>query len=215
MDIGVIGSGRIGSTVARLAAATGHAVVIANSRGAESLAALVAELGPGVRAGTVQEAARHGGLVLVAIPLHAIDALPAEPFAGSVVGDANNYYPGRDGQIAALDAEETTSSELLADRLPGARVVKAFNTMYWGTLGSAGRPDAPRDERLALYAAGDDPEAKRLVLDLYDELGFAPVDAGGLADGGRRLQPGSPVYGTDLEGAEAREALAASGQTGR
>src|SRR4051794_3202448 len=105
MDIGIIGSGNIGGTTARLFAAAGHAVVIANSRGPDTLADLVAEVGDGLRAGTVDEAARHGELVLVAIPMKAVEDLPPGPFAGKIVVDANNYYPGRDGQYEPLDTD--------------------------------------------------------------------------------------------------------------
>ncbi|MGZ6643246.1 MAG: NADPH-dependent F420 reductase [Solirubrobacteraceae bacterium] len=205
MRIGVIGSGRIGGTAAALLAARGHEVVIANSRGPESLADLAAEAG--VTPGTVEEAARHGDVVLVAIPFGRIGELPPEPFAGKIVVDANNYYPGRDGHMEALDRDETTSSELLARHLPGTRVDKAFNTMNYVPFGERGDPAAPIDERLALYVAGDDADAKAVVSGLIEDLGFAAVDAGGLADGGRRLQPGSPVYAADLTAAQAAEHL--------
>ncbi|MGZ6697158.1 MAG: NADPH-dependent F420 reductase, partial [Solirubrobacteraceae bacterium] len=116
-------------------------------------------------------------------------------------------YPGRDGHMEALDRDETTSSELLARHLPGTRVVKAFNTMNYVPFGERGDPAAPIDERLALYVAGDDADAKAVVSGLIEDLGFAAVDAGGLADGGRRLQPGSPVYAADLTAAQAAEHL--------
>ena len=138
----------------------------------------------------------------------AIDALPAAAFAGKIVIDANNYYPNRDGHLSELDRDETTSTELLAQYMPRARVVKALNTMYYATLVEAGDTTAPPDERLALFVAGDDREAKRMVIDLIDALGFAAIDTGGLADGGRRQQPGSPIYNTRLTGAQARAALA-------
>ena len=142
MNIGIIGSGNIGATTARLFADAGHEVTVANSRGPESLAELVADLGPKARAGTVEDAARTGDVVLVAIPLRAYPDLPAEAFADKVVIDANNYYPQRDNQIEELDSGETTSSELLARHLPCARVVKSFNTMNFRPLGSEGRPGA-------------------------------------------------------------------------
>jgi predicted dinucleotide-binding enzyme len=207
MKIGVIGSGKIGSTAARLFGAAGHEVAIANRRGPESLRPLEQELGGAVHAATVEDAARFGELVLVAVPFAAIGTLPADPFAGKIVVDANNYYAERDGHVPELDGDETTSTELLARQLPGARVVKAFNTMYYATLAEAGDQTKPNDERLALLLAGDDDEAKRLVSELVAALGFAAVDTGGLADGGRRQQPGSPMYGIELTGAEAREAL--------
>jgi predicted dinucleotide-binding enzyme len=207
MRIGIIGSGKIGSTTARLFAAAGHEVTIANSRGPESLGELVGELGPHARAGTVADAARDAEIVLVAIPLRAYSDLPAEPFAGKVVIDANNYYPQRDGQIAELDSGETTSSELLARHLSGARIVKAFNTMNFRPLGSEGRADAPRAERLAIYLAGDDEHAKQIVAGLIEEIGFAPVDTGDLHEGGARQQPGAPIYNNPMTAAEAEAAV--------
>jgi predicted dinucleotide-binding enzyme len=160
-----------------------------------------------VHAATVEDAARFGDVVLLAVPFGVIDVLPADAFAGKIVIDANNYYPERDGHVQGLDRDETTSTELLAQQLPGARVVKAFNTMYFATLAEAGDPTKPNDERLALLLAGDDDEAKRLVSELVEALGFAAVDTGGLADGGRCQQPGSPIHNVELTGAQAREAL--------
>lgn len=210
MRIGIIGSGRIGATVAHLLVSAGHEVAVANSRGPESLADLVADLGQTARAAaSVEEAAGFGDVVVVAIPLHATAGLPPAAFDGKVVVDANNYYPGRDGDIAALDVDTSTSSELLAAQLPGAHVVKAFNTMFFETLAGEGMPDAPRRQRLALFVAGDDPAAKRLVSGLVEEIGFAAIDTGGLADS-RIQQPGGTVYNRPLNGAEAEVILAAA-----
>jgi len=207
MKIGIIGSGNIGATTARLFAGAGHDVTIANSRGPESLAELVGDLGPNAQAATVEDAARASDVVLIAIPLRAYPDLPAEAFAGKIVIDANNYYPQRDGQIPELDREETTSSELLARHLTGARIVKSFNTMNFRPLGSDGRPDAPRAERLAIYLAGDDEGAKEIVAGLIDEVGFAPVDTGSLHEGGVRQQPGSPIYNNPMPAEEAEAAV--------
>jgi 8-hydroxy-5-deazaflavin:NADPH oxidoreductase len=121
--------------------------------------------------------------------------------------DTGNYYPARDGNIDVLDSDETTSTELLGEGLPGARLVKAFNTMNYVPLGNEGRPGQPRAERLAIFLAGDDPGAKDVVAGLIDELGFAPVDTGSLAEGGRRQQPGAPVYNNPLRAEEAEAAL--------
>ena len=209
MRIGVIGSGNIGSATAHQFVGAGHEIAIANSRGPESLGDLVAELGPAARAATVTEAAGFGELVLVAIPLGRIGELPPQPFAGKVVIDANNYYSSRDGEIPELESDETTSSELLARQLPEATVVKAFNTMYARKIAEDERPDATVDERLALFVAGDDEEAKRRVVELIEEIGFAAIDSGSLAEGGRRQQPGSPIYGEELNGAEARARIGA------
>ena len=208
MKIGVIGSGMIGATVARLFSRTGHEVAIANSRGPASLEELAQELGPSARASSVEEAARFAEVVIVAVPLRAYRDLPPSAFEGSIVVDANNYYPGRDGAIESLDEDRRTSSELLADHLKGARVVKAFNTMYYATLATDGRPGAAREERLVLFVAGDDADAKQLVAGLIDELGFAAVDTGSLADGGRRQQPGSELYDTRMSPERAEAWLA-------
>jgi predicted dinucleotide-binding enzyme len=211
MRIGIIGSGRIGATVARLLVSAGHEVAIANSRGPGSLTELVAELGEGARAATVAEAAAFGDTVLVAVPLHAIGDLPPAPFTGRVVIDANNYYPARDGHIPELDDGTSTSSELLAAHLTDAEVVKAFNTMYYKTLAAEGSPGAPRQGRLVLFIAGDDADAKRRVGGLIEELGFAAVDTGSLAGGGRRQQAGAPLYGRSMHLPEAERELAALG----
>lgn len=209
MRIGIIGSGRIGSTTARLFVDAGHEVAIANSRGPDSLGDLVGKLGGRARAATVEQAADFGELVLVAIPFGHFRELPADHLAGKIVADANNYYSRRDGHVAELNSDQTTSSEMLASYLDGASVIKVFNSMEAGVLGSSGRPDAPLDQRLALYLAGDDPEAKRVVAGLVEQIGFAPVDTGSLADGGRRQQAGAALYGygANLTKAEAEAAL--------
>ena len=209
MHIGIIGAGRIGQAAATRLLAAGHEVTIANSRGPDTLGDLVASLGPGARAGTVADAAQSGEVVLVAVPLHAAGALPADQLAGRIVIDANNYYPDRDGRIDELDAGTTTSSELLAAALPGARVVKAFNTIYFERLAGANRP-AGDPERLAIPVASDDAEAKRVVAGLIDEMGFDAVDTGTLAEG-RRQQPGTPVYNQPVGAARVRELLAEAG----
>jgi 8-hydroxy-5-deazaflavin:NADPH oxidoreductase len=207
MRIGVIGGGHIGATAAGLFVAAGHDVAIARARGPEGLAGLVEELGERARAATVEDAAAFGELALVAIPFGRFRELPAAPLAGRIVIDAMNYYPNRDGHIDELDRDATTSSELLAAHLPGARVVKAFNTMNWQVLRDRGARERG-DERLAVFVAGDDREAKDRVFQLIEEVWFAPVDTGGLGDGGRRQQPGSPIYGEPITAGEAKEALA-------
>ncbi len=205
MRIGLIGSGRIGSNLARLAVAHGHDVVVSNSRGPETLAALVTELGPHARAATAAEAAAEGDIVVVTIPLKAIDAVPVEPLVGKVVIDTNNYYPERDGEIPALDTKSTTSSELLAAHLPGAHVVKAFNSIYFEHLIEHAKP-AGTEGRRALPIAGDDAAAKATVATLIDTFGFDVVDAGALAEGAR-FQPDTAPYGSDATIAELRGLL--------
>ncbi|MCA1728843.1 MAG: NAD(P)-binding domain-containing protein [Actinobacteria bacterium] len=208
MNIGIIGSGNIGATAARCFAEAGHSVAISNSRGPESLRELVARIRQDVHATTVEEAAGFGEVALVAIPFFAYETLPADHLTGQVVVDATNYYEGRDSQ---MDFGGLSSSELIARKLPGARVVKAFNTMYYETLGAEGQPSAPVEERLVLFVAGNDEEAKAIVSHLIEEIGFAPVDTGSLRDGGRKQQPGSPIYNTPMTPEQARETLAGMG----
>lgn len=201
MKIGIIGSGNIGGTAARLFHAAGHEVALSNSRGPASLEDEVAEIGPGARAETVEGAARFGDVVLEAIPFHAYDSLPAKELAGKIVITASNYYANRDGQ---MDFEGLTESELVARHLADSRVVKAFNTIYWVHLREKGDAGAPVEERRVVPLAGDDQEAKAVVAELIEEIGFAPLDMGGLRDGGRRMQPGQPIYNEDLTRAEAK-----------
>lgn len=204
--IGIIGAGNIGSQLARLAVRNGHQVVIANSRGPETLTDLVAELGEGARAGTRDEAAAAGEVVIVTTPLAAIETIPVEPLVGKVVIDTNNYYPERDGHIAALDDESTTTAELLQDHLAGAHVVKAFNHIGAADLTGHATPAGTPDRR-ALVVAGDDAAAKQVVTDLIDAFGFDVVDAGPLAEGWR-IQRDTPGYGPRLTASELRDALA-------
>ncbi|MGF1472829.1 MAG: NADPH-dependent F420 reductase [Rubrobacteraceae bacterium] len=203
MNIGIIGSGNIGATSAKLFARAGHEVAVSNSRGPESLRDLSDEAGANVRAATVEEATDFGDVILVAIPFFARDTLPAENLNDKVVIDATNYYPGRDGEV---DFAGMTSSELLAHGIPGARLVKSFNTMYYETLATGGR--AEDGDRLVLFVAGDDEEVKATVSGLIEEIGFAPVDTGSLRDGGRKQQPGSPIYNNPMAEDQAHEALA-------
>lgn len=192
-----IGSGNVGGILARLAVAAGLDVVLSNSRGPESLAGLVAELGPRARAATVAEAAEAGDLVVVSIPLGAYEQIPAEPLAGKIVIDTLNYYPERDGRIAELDANELTSSELVQRHLADSRVVKAASNIVSSQLFSLARPSGAPD-RSAMPIAGDD-AAKAEVVELLDILGYDAVDIGTLADSWRS-EPGTPVYGKPYYG---------------
>jgi predicted dinucleotide-binding enzyme len=191
--VGLIGSGRIGSTVATLAVDAGHQVVLSNSRGPETLQELVAELGPLARAATAAEAAAAGDIVVVSIPVRACFDVPAEPLAGKVVMDTGNYYPERDGQLTELDSGSLTSCELLAQLLPGAEVVKVFNNIFSKHLLNLARPAGAAD-RSYLPIAGDSATAKAAVTDFLDSIGYGAVDVGALADGWR-MQPGTPAYG--------------------
>ncbi|SCL69108.1 hypothetical protein GA0070606_4978 [Micromonospora citrea] len=192
--VGLIGSGHIGGTVARLAVAAGYDVVLSNSRGPETLKDLVDELGPRARAATPAEAAEAGDLVVVTIPLKAYRDVPVEPLAGKVVLDTNNYYPERDGNIPELDSGSATSSELLQRHLPGSRVVKVFNNIFFKHLHALARPAGAAD-RSALPIAGDDAAAKADATAFLDRIGYDAVDAGTLAESWR-YQPDTPAYGT-------------------
>jgi predicted dinucleotide-binding enzyme len=206
--IGFIGAGHIGSQVARLAVAHGDDVVISNSRGPETLADLVRELGPRARAATPLEAAQAGDIVVVTIPLKNIASVPVEPLAGKIVIDTNNYYPQRDGHIKELDDETTTTAELLQAHLPKSKVVKSFNHIYAADLTKDGQP-AGTPNRRALVIAGDDEEAKATVTKLLDAFGFDTVDAGPLKEGWR-IQRDTPGYGPRRNAEELRRDLAAA-----
>jgi predicted dinucleotide-binding enzyme len=205
MRIGVIGSGQIGGNLARLFAAAGHSVKVANARGPESLAALAAEAGENLQPVDRSEVTHDVEVVVLATHWITPEALPAPgAVAGKVVIDAMNAY-GRDGQ--PLDLGDATESEETAKRLPGARLVKAFNTIWYKHLAEEGRTDLPLDERRAVLVAGDDPEAKAVIGGLIIDIGFAPVDSGGLREGGRRQAPGSPFFAVPLTAAVARRML--------
>ena len=204
MKIGIIGAGNIGTTSATLFAEAGHEVAVSNSRGSDTLSDVVQDLGGRVQAITIEEAVDFSEVVLEAIPFGRYKDLPADSLAGKILIDASTYYPGRDGNI---DLEGLTSTGLLARHLADSRIVKAFNTMFYETLASEGRTDAPFEDRLVLFVAGDDPEAKSIVADLIEEIGFAPVDTGSLNDS-RKQEPGAPVYNTPMTPDQAREMLA-------
>jgi 8-hydroxy-5-deazaflavin:NADPH oxidoreductase len=205
MRIGIIGAGNIGGTLARRLTALGHDVSIANSRGPETLAALARETG--AKPLTVQEAARAGDVVVVTIPQKSIPRLPAGLFHGVpddvVVVDTGNYYPQRDGGIDAIE-KGTTESRWVSQQL-GRPVVKGFNTIYARNLLARGKPGGDPG-RIALPVAGDEQRAKDVVIRLLDELGFDGVDAGSL-DESWRQQPGTPVYGPELDADGVRRAL--------
>jgi 8-hydroxy-5-deazaflavin:NADPH oxidoreductase len=209
--VGFIGSGMIGSTVARLSVAAGHQVVLSNSRGPETLKELADELGPLARAGTGGQAAADGDIVVVAIPLRAYRSVPAEPLAGKAVIDADNYYPQRDGQIAELDSGSLTSSELLQRHLPASAVVKVFNNIFFRHLAALARPSGAAD-RTFLPIAGDDAAAKQAVTEFLDSIGYGAVDGGPLAESWRQ-EPGTPVYGVPYGPFEPPEGTPASEAT--
>ncbi|RSM50742.1 NADP oxidoreductase [Amycolatopsis balhimycina DSM 5908] len=192
--MGLIGSGNIGLTVARLAAEAGHQVVLSNSRGPETLADTAAKLGPRASAATSEQAAAASDIVVITVPVKAFPHLPAAPLAGKPVVDTCNYGPERDGHIPELDSNALTSSELLLRYLPDALLVKAFNSIFFKHLLSLARPAGAAD-RSFLPIAGDSAPAKAAVTEFIDSIGYGVVDAGPLTESWRQAT-GTPVWGT-------------------
>lgn len=198
--IGIIGSGHVGSNLAKAAIVHGYDVVLSNSQGPGTLAGLVSDLGPKARAATPEEAAAEGDFVIVAIPVTTISQVPAEPLAGKVVIATINYFPQRDGQLREIDEGLTTVPGLLQGHLPESRVVRAFSMLDAADMSGDGHPEGD-PKRRALALAGDDAAAKKLVAGLYDEFGFDAVDLGGL-DESWRVDPGQPAFVTRQNAAE-------------
>ena len=203
MKIGIIGAGFIARAVTAVAMKHGHEIMVSNTRSPETLFSLTASTG--CKAGSPQEAAEFGDIVLVAIPLKAYQTIPVAPLEGKIVLDANNYYPERDGHIGELDRDEITTSELPARHLPKSKVVKVFNAIQATDIESDGRPAGSPDRR-AHPIAGDDAAAKKVVADLVDQFGFDVVDAGPLSEG-RRFQRGTPAYCVPMDSRQLQEAL--------
>lgn len=210
MTVGIIGAGHIGGTLTRRLRELGYDVAVANSRGPETLADLAAETG--ATAASVMDVAAGKDLIIVAIPEKSVPSLPrdllARTPATAVIVDTGNYYPQRDGRIAAIE-DGMTESGWVAEQL-GRPVVKAFNNIMAQHLMNGGKP-AGAAKRIALPVAGDHDDAKAIVLRLVDELGFDGVDAGDL-DQSWRQQPGSPVYGADLDADGVLRALGAASE---
>ena len=202
--IGIIGAGHIGSQVARAAIAVGYDIVIANSRGPETLAGLIEDLGPKARAATAAEAGAAGDFVVVTVPLRAIAAVPVDELAGKIVIDTNNYYFERDGHIDALDHGIDTVTGLLQAHLPQSRVAKGFNQIKFSDITTDGTP-AGTPNRRALATSSNYPDAVALVTQFFDEIGFDTVDSSPLSESWR-FDRNQPAYGA----VENREQLAAS-----
>ena len=211
MKIGIIGAGNIGGNLTRRLTQLGHSVTVANSRGPETLAELVAETG--ATAAPADQAVLDADLVIVTIPENKVPNLQKGFLKGAkegvVVIDTGNYYPQqRDGLIKEIE-DGQTESRWVANQI-GHPVVKAFNGIHSGNIITRARPLGAID-RMALPVAGDEPAAKKIVMDLIEELGFSAVDAGTL-DESWRQQPGTPVYGLEADGDGVRAALAAAHQ---
>jgi 8-hydroxy-5-deazaflavin:NADPH oxidoreductase len=204
--IGIIGSGHVGASLAAAAVARGYNVVLSNSQGPDSLASLVAGLGRRARAATPEDAAAAGDFAIVAIPITTVGKVPAQPLAGKVVIATINYFPQRDGHIAAVDNGTTTAPGILQAHLPTSKVVRAFSMVEAADMSGDGHP-AGDPKRRALALAGDDPAARKLVAGLYDEFGFDTVDLGGLAESWR-VDPGQPAFVTRQNLAELRANVA-------
>jgi 8-hydroxy-5-deazaflavin:NADPH oxidoreductase len=190
--IGIIGAGEVGSNIARAAIASGYEVVIANSRGPETLKPLVKELGPSARAATAAEAATAGDFVVVAVPLRLLNDMPATELVGKVVIDTNNYMPWRDGHYPIVDRGEKTEHELRQEQLPASKVVKAFTHIQAPRIIAWAQP-AGSPGRVALSASSDFPEAVEIVKRLYDQFGFDTVDNSPLSESWR-TRPGQPAW---------------------
>ncbi|WP_416353612.1 NADPH-dependent F420 reductase [Agrilactobacillus fermenti] len=192
MKIGFIGAGNVGKNLARLFVTHNYDVILSNSRGPETLKSAVLELGAHATAATVEAAAQQGDIVVVTIPLKHYQQVPVVPLKGKIIIDTMNYYPERDGQIAALDEVKTTTSELLQQHLPESKVVKAFNSIFARDLITTSHSEGHPDRR-TLPIAGDDTAAKTEVSRIINELGFDVYDAGPLKEG-FRFQNGTPAY---------------------
>jgi 8-hydroxy-5-deazaflavin:NADPH oxidoreductase len=206
MKIGIIGSGNIGGTTARLFVNAGHVVAISNSRGPESLTSLVNSIGANIRAKKVEDAVKFGEVILLAIPWRRRQELlsASELFDGKIVIDAMNPYSEN---FEVIDLDNSTSSEEVLKQIPSSRIVKAFNTIYYEHLRTKGNPNAAKEDRFAVFVAGDDLDAKVTVSKLIEDIGFAPVDTGSLREGGREQQPGSPTYNNPMTAKLARARL--------
>jgi len=199
--IGIIGSGNIGTTVAKLAVDAGYDVVVSNSRGPETLTEVVDQLGSKVRAATSTEAAEAGDIVVFTIPLGKIDQVDPAPLAGKVVLDTCNYYPERDGDIAALDSKQDTTTGLVQQHLASSKVVKAFNNIFFQHLASMARP-AGAPDRNTLMIAGDDADAKRRATELIETLGYDVYDTGSIADSWRFQRDQAAYVGVYTRGGD-------------
>lgn len=205
--VGILGAGKVGTVLARLALAAGHRVLISSSGPAERIALIVNVLAPGAEASTTSAVIDASDVVILALPLGKVRTLPVDALAGKLVVDTTNYWEPVDGPLPEFTAAGRGTSEVVADLLPGARIVKAFSHLGYHDLDERGLP-AGSPDRVALAIAGDDPGDAAIVAGLVDEFGFEPVLTGGLATG-RSFQAHTPAFGYPLTPAELRAAIAA------
>ena len=191
-NIGIIGSGRLGTAIARQSSRAGYIVRIANSRGPESLALMLSVLLPGVIARTVEDVIAESDVIVLAIPLNQYKTLAPELFVGKIVIDAMNYWPPTEGAIEEFMNKDVTSSEYIQKYLAGARLVKTLNHIAYNELDEHTLP-AGDPKRRAMVLVGDDKDAKKAVAALINDIGFDPVDLGELRSG-RKFQPDTPLF---------------------
>lgn len=199
--IGIIGAGEVGSHIAQAALLTGHRVVLANSRGPETLKDLIDELGPNASAATAVEAAQAGDFVIIAVPMKRENDMPTESLADKVVIDTNNYMAWRDGPWPIIQSFEKTEHEIRQEQLPKSKVVKAFTHIQAPRILTWGKP-AGAPDRLALAASSDFPEAIAVVRALYDQFGFDTVALSPLSESWR-ITPGQPAWKQERHSAAA------------
>jgi predicted dinucleotide-binding enzyme len=197
MKIGIIGSGNIGGTAAKLFAKAGHEVAISNSRGPESLKSFVTSVDRNIKANTVEDAIKFGEVILLAIPWRRRQDLlsVSNLLDGKIVIDAMNPYSEN---FEVIDLGNSTSTEEVLKQIPNSRLIKAFNTIYYEHLRTKGNPNTPIEDRFTIFVAGDDSNAKAIVSKLIEDIGFAPVDTGSMREGGRKQQPGSRIYNNPM-----------------